>query len=424
MTAKAQHKRALKQSAAPSFWHKLLKGSKAKSPYYAEMMDVSQHYTMHEIGKPVWTTRRFDSLADEAYIKNVVAYRCISLIARSAAGVALKLSSKDEEGNVVPLHNHPLLKILNCPSPCASGREFMEAVYAYRLISGNTYILAVAPKDETKPTELHILRPDRVKVIAGRHGMPQGYQYTVDKQEVIYPVHPVTGESNVLHIKNFHPLNDWLGLSPIEAAAYSIDQHNQASQWNQALLQNGAKPSGALVVKSGSDGGTGHLTDEQFDRIKEQIDTHYSGAINAGRPLLLEGGLEWKEMSLSPKDMDFIDAKHSTARDIANAFGVPPQLLGIPGDNTYSNLVEARLALWEQTILPMLENTCNALNNWLVPRFENGLHLSYDTDEISALSPRREKVWDRIQNADFMTVNEKRRAVGLKPIDGGDELNK
>jgi HK97 family phage portal protein len=76
------------------------------------------------------------------------------------------------------------------------------------------------------------------------------------------------------------------------------------------------------------------LSEAQFGRLKSELEVTYSGSRNAGRPLLLEFGLDWKAMSLSPKDMDFLQAKHAAAREIALAFGVPPMLLGIPGDNT------------------------------------------------------------------------------------------
>jgi HK97 family phage portal protein len=120
--------------------------------------------------------------------------------------------------------------------------------------------------------------------------------------------------------------------------------------------------------------------------------------------------------------MDFIDSKHSSARDIALAFGVPPQLLGIPGDNTYGNLVEARQALWEQTILPLVDNVTNSLNSWLIPNFGGNLELTYNTDEVPALAAKREKKWKQIDEASFMTVNEKREALGLESVIGGDKI--
>ena len=365
---------------------------------------------MHTPGKPVWMGREFTRFADEGYIRNVIAHRSIAMIAEGAASVGFKLfrelgSTKRE------VKKHPLLSLVQMPNPTQAQSEFFENVYSYRLISGNAFVQAVGPKGEA-PHELHILRPDRVAVIAGKGGIPAGYRYTVGESYTDYPVDRMSGQSRILHLKTFHPLDDWYGLSPIEAAAYSIDQHNQSGAWNQALLQNGARPSGALVVKM-SDGSTGTLSEEQYYRIKQQIDEQFAGPQNAGRPILLEGGMEWREMSISPKDMDFINAKHSSARDIALAFGVPPQLLGIPGDNTYSNLAEARLALWEQTILPLVQHTCDALNNWLAPQFSGGLKLACDIDGISALSLRREALWARAQNASFLTDAEKRAMVGL-----------
>jgi len=271
----------------------------------------------------------------------------------------------------------------------------------------------VGPASEP-PQELHVLRPDRVSIIAGKNGMPQAYRYTVGQEARDYPINRLSWHSRILHIRHFHPLNDWYGLSPIEAAAYSIDQHNQAGAWNQALLQNGARPSGALVVKvEGAQGGV--LSEEQYWRIKQQIDEQFAGAANAGRPLLLEGGLDWKELSMSPKDMDFIQCKHSAARDIALAFGVPPQLLGIPGDNTYSNLQEARLALWEQTIVPLLDSSLSAMSQWFSALFGARLELKADLDGITALAMRNQAIWDRVEKAGFLSRDEKRAAVGYGP---------
>lgn len=371
----------------------------------------SYHYYLQTPGKPVWTPREFRKFADEAYIRNVIAFRSIAKIAQGAASVDWKIKGTAKGDK------HPLIRLLKRPNPCCGGAEFFETIYSYKLIGGNSYILGIGPESE-RPRELHALRPDRVSVIAGKSGMPIGYRYQVgnDNKYKDYRVDSITGRSEVLHLKFFHPLNDWYGLSPIEAAAYSIDQHNQAGSWNQALLQNGARPSGALVVKMASEGGPGTLSDEQYNRIKRQIDEEFAGPDNAGRPILLEGGLDWREMSLSPKDMDFIETKNSAARDIALAFGVPPQLLGIPGDNTYSNLVEARLALWEQTILPFLDNITDALNNWLVPQFGGNIELAYDLDSIPALAPRREAAWNRVKDAGFLSDEEKRRVLGVDNI--------
>ena len=365
-------------------------------------------------GQPVWMDRNYSQFALEAYMRNVIAHRAMSMVANAAATIKSNLVLVSARGLRREALVHPVLDLLCQPNPTQAHAAFFQALYQYQMIGGNAYVQAVGPTG-SPPVELHLLRPDRVAVIAGKNTMPAGYRYTVNGEYTDFPADRITGMSRILHLRNFHPLNDWYGLSPVEAAAYSIDQHNQAGAWNQALLQNGARPSGALVVKAESSGG-GTLSEDQYNRVKLQIDDQFSGAANAGRPILLEGGLDWKEMSLTPKDMDFIEAKNSSARDIALAFGVPPQLLGIPGDNTYANLQEARLALWEQTVVPLVCATADALNNWLLPMFGVDGELVPETDNIPALAIRNQTIWDRVQRATFLTDDEKRAAVGYPPL--------
>lgn len=367
-------------------------------------------FCIYDFANPIWTKKGYSQFSEEAYKKNVIANRCVSLIARSAASV--DWLAFDVNNNIIK--NHPVLKLLHQPNPANGGAEFFESLYSHKIISGNAYVFA-NKNSAGEIVELYLFRPDRVEIIPGIGASPKAYSYTIGDKKTIYRVDPVTSKSDVLHLRNFNPLDDWYGLSQIEAASYSIDLHNQSSAWNQALLQNGARPSGALIIK-GVDGASSYLSKEQFARLQEQLQEKFMGSVNAGRPLLLEGGLEWKDMSYSPKDMDFLEAKNSAARDIALAFGVPPQLLGIKGDNTYNNMQEARLAFWEETVIPLIDKTVDALNNWLATSFGANFKIGYDAQNISALASKHEMLWNRVQNADFMTNNEKRAAVGLPPV--------
>ena len=210
--------------------------------------------------------------------------------------------------------------------------------------------------------ELYALRPDRMKVVPGPDGWPQAYEYTVTGATVRFAQD--AAQPPILHLTLINPLDDYYGLSPLEAAAVAVDTHNAAAKWNKALLDNAARPSGALVY-AGPDGFL--LNESQFERLQAELEKQYQGTANAGRPLILEGGLDWKAMSLSPKDMDFMEAKHAAAREIALAFGVPPMLLAIPGDNTYSNYQEANRVFWRQTVLPLAGRMAAALSQWLSP---------------------------------------------------------
>ena len=220
---------------------------------------------------------------------------------------------------------------------------------------------------------MHLLRPDRLTVLPSQTSIPRGYQYEVNGMQRIIPVDPILGTAPLLHLKFFHPLHDWEGLSPLQAAQSAIAQHNAVSEHNLSLLENGGRPSGALLVKQGE--GALPLTTEQRETLREDLRAAYEGTSNAGRITLLEGDMEWKEMGLSPKDMDFLSGKYLSAREIAQAFGVPPMLVGVPGDATFANYREARFHLWEDTILPLLNTIIAELNRWLVrPRYP---HLSF-----------------------------------------------
>ena len=162
-------------------------------------------------------------------------------------------------------------------------------------------------------------------------GWPEAWDYTVGERthRFLRPDRP-GAPPPILQLALFHPLSDHYGLAPLEAAQVSLDVHNAASAWAKALIDNSARPSGALVYQP-KDGG--NLTDDQFQRLKRELEEGFQGARNAGRPLRLEGGLDWRAMGYSPKDLDFIEAKREAAREIALAFGVPPMLLGVAWGN-------------------------------------------------------------------------------------------
>jgi len=257
--------------------------------------------------------------------------------------------------------------------------------------------------------EMYQLRPDRMKIVPGSNGFPQAYVYEVNQRKVRFDIDPATLRGPVRHLKLFHPTDDWYGLSPIEAGAYAVDTHNEAGAWMQSLLQNSARPSGALTVKDDKT-----LSDDEFNRLKTELDEQYGGSRNAGRPMLLEGGLDWKAMGLSPSDMALIETKLSAARDVALALGVPPQLLGIPGDNTYSNYQEARLAFWEDTVMPLVTMIADDWNASLGE--PEGVILKPDFDQVPAIVEKKRAQWEMLDSTTSLTLNEKREAMGYEPV--------
>lgn len=364
---------------------------------------------VHRPRHPVWTPLRFDRLADEGYRLNPVVHKCVRLVSSATARLPWIVYR-----DTMPLDAHPLLSLLNQPSSGQSGLALREVLFGHLLIAGNGYLEAVA--GQSGPVkELHVLRPDRMKVVPMSKGQ-NGWLFTVAGKEHRFGPRDLRGRSPILHLKTFNPLNDWYGMPPLEAAARAVDQHNEASAWNKALLQNMGRPSGALLVK-----GDQPLTDEQFGRLKSALEEQYQSPENAGRPLLLEGGFEWQEMGLNARDLDWLRGKDMSAREIALVYQVPAQLIGIPDAQTYSNNREARLALYEDAVLPLADLFADAVTNWLAPFFGEDIRLSYDKDRIEALGPRRDRLYTRLSQADWLTQNEKRIATGFDPIAGGHD---
>jgi len=363
----------------------------------------------------------YEDLAREGYLKNAIVFRCVNEISKGASSVPFMVKSGD-----TVLENHPLIDLLERPNPLQSYSEFFASLFGYLLLSGNAYYVKVGGLSN-QPRELHLLRPDRITIKGGQGSMPSRYEYTVNgRVEQIYEVDQDSGFSDLKQTKLWNPLDDFYGCSPLSAAAVEVDQHNLSSSHNINLLNNGARPSGAVIFKPKDDAGYAiNLSESQRQQLLTDLNNRFQGSQNAGRPLLLEGDFDWKEMGLSPRDMDFINLKHMSATDIAMCFGVPSQLVGVPDAQTYANVAEARLALYEETIIPYLRKVESDLNEWLVAQFSETLEFCYDIDQIPALSERRRRVYENVVsavNAGIMTRNEAREAVGLSPIDGADQL--
>ncbi|WP_298668000.1 phage portal protein [uncultured Sphingomonas sp.] len=328
----------------------------------------------------------YEAQVRAGYCGNAIAQRAVRLIAESVGGAPL-------DGSTPELTRLMATRI--------GGERLLGVIAAQLLLHGNAFIQILRDADGAV-VELYPLRPERVAVELDAGGWPAGYAYRVGGRVTHL------SDEEVIHIRSFNPVDDHYGLGCLGAASAAVAIHNAAANWNKALLDNAARPSGALVYDPG-DGSA--MTAEQFRRLKEEMEAGFAGAGNAGRPMLLEGGLKWQALSLSPADMDFVGLKAAAAREIALAFGVPPMLLGLPGDATYANYKEANRALWRLTVLPMADAVLGALAAGLARWFPDA-RLEIDPDRVPALVEDRERLWRMVSAADFITDAEKRQMVG------------
>lgn len=381
---------------------------------------------------PFMQAETYDSSPNN-YLDNVVVHRCVNLIAQSASHVPWKVYVKNTAG-LKHMPNHPAAKILKKPNPECAGAEFFATLISNILLHGNGYVsVNVAGTGKQSPnarsidkyrgkiTGMNIINPSNIEIVF-KGSIPIAYKMNLGGSTRIFAIDRLTRQSQILQIKTYNPNNSHVGMSSLQPASKAVFLYKKTLEWNMALLKNSARPSGALIFQDGN----GFLSEEQFERLKEQFYDNFSGSSNSGKPLILEGGLRWQETNNAERLEKFLELKDSIARDIAIAFNIPPQLLGISGDNTYSNMQEARLALWEENIIPLLDHLSDAFSGWLSHWYDEDLVVDFDRDSISALTEKRENLWGKIASANFMTINEKRAMVGLGPIEGGDvfELTK
>ena len=340
--------------------------------------------------------RSYEAQVREAYLSNPVAQRAVRLVAESVAWAPVY--ALDGAGGAAA--SARALRLI--------GPGLLETVASQLLLHGNSYVQLI-PDADGVPAEAFALRPERVSVEADAGGWPAAYVYKAGEAKSRLPARDGLGRPSLVHLKAMHPLDDHYGLGCLGAAAAAVAIHNAASRWNKALLDNAARPSGALVHAPG-DGAA--LSSDQYERLKAELELQFQGADNAGRPLLLEGGLSWQALSLSPADMDFVGLKAAAAREIALALGVPPMLLGLPGDSTYANYREANRALWRLTVLPMAERILGGIGAALGAWWP-GVKLALDVDQVTALAEDRERLWAQVSGAGFLSDEEKREMLGF-----------
>lgn len=348
------------------------------------------------LGGEPWP-QSYEAQVREAYLGNPVAQRAVRLVAEGLSGASVYAVS----GEASPGSERRAGALVTA--------ALLETVASQLLLHGNAYVQLLLDA-QGDPAELFALRPERVSVEADAAGWPAAYVYKAGGAKSRLPARDGLGRPSLVHLKSIHPLDDHYGLGCLGAAAGEVAVHNAAAKWNKALLDNAARPSGALVFEPG-DGAA--LSAAQFERLRAEMEAQFAGSANAGRPMLLDGGLKWQAISLTPAEMDFAGLKAAAARDIALAFGVPPMLLGLPGDSTYANYREANRALWRLTILPLAEKILGGIGGALAAWWP-GVRLMVDLDAVTALAEDRERLWAQVSGAEFLSREEKREMLGFE----------
>ena len=381
--------------------------TKAASTYVSMMLDG--------IVRGGGIAHNYKSMAENGYMANGAVFNSTRTIAQCAGAVpwALFTGSGDDRQRVVG--THPLTDLWARPNRRMGNARFIEYIISYMQIAGEAFIttvdadggLAQSVFDRSStngPSELIFLRPDTVSFTDANNELsdiiwtsPSSKKLKIDREEV-------------LHLKWFHPTDETRGLSPIQVGSLSIEQSNLAKRWNKSLMKKAGRPSSILKSKVPP---PEDVRNKILERFREEI----GGADNAGDAIFLTGDLDWERASLTPEETSWIEGQKLSNRDISITEGVPPQLNGDTESSTYANYGEARKALYLERVIPVLLYIRDEVNVWLTPRFGEGIMLDIVKKEIEALQEERADEWNRLKQADWLTINEKRSAIGLEAND-------
>jgi HK97 family phage portal protein len=352
---------------------------------------------------------RYEINAKEGYEKNPIVYRCIRLVQEALKAMPLLAYTVDGEGKETELPaNHPLRVVLDSPNPAQTLGDLLDEIVGHTFLAGEFFLEGVTLDRTQQLVEIYALRPDRMTVVPGDDGLPLAHEFEAATGKHRFE-RVARGFSPILHVKQWNPRDHWRGLPIVAPAAAPADEYSEAVQQNRSLLNNSVMPSGALVYAPKE--GQGNLSDEQFERLKAELDEEHTGPGNHGKPLILDN-MNWQPMGMTPKDSMAVEQRNQAAREAALALGVPPLVLGLPGDNTYANYAEANSAFWRQTVWPLAMFLSDKLTRWVRPIAGANVRIAFDREASPMAEEERAARWQRVGTADCLTLDEKRGELG------------
>jgi len=359
-------------------------------------------------------SRSYRKLATEAFEKNAVASSCIDLVASSIGDLHWIIKDRRTGERI---EDADLEMLLQRPCVNMSKSEFFYTATLYRLISGNIFIRKIE-LNNGKIKELELLNPAMIDIVENGNRLPELYRYTpsnnvTNTRQIEFPVDQISGDSDVLHIKNASAMDCHWGTSPLSRCSSEIALLNAGQTHNTNLLKNGARPSAIWSFKN-------EIDKDQQDEMRDTINSRYSGPHNSGQNIL-SSEVDVKPLSVNAREMDYLETKKELTKIICATLGVPSQLISNSEASTFSNIEELKLHFYESTVMNAASTLATELNYWLAPRFDPNFEICIDEDQILALQPRRDQLAERYSLSEVLTTNEKRDRLGLPPIEEVEE---
>lgn len=343
-------------------------------------------------------------ISDSQAMRVAAVWACIRLLSTAVAMLPLALFKKDGEKNVLATE-HPVNTLISLrPNFWQSPFEFWQMVVAHLLMKGNFYAQKVTYRGEI--TDLLWLDPNYVTPEMTNSGLVYAYEAPGKPKKVFK-------QAEILHIRSLC-LDGVKGLGVLEAARNSVAAAVHMEQHGASMMNNAATPSGVLHTEL-------ELSDDAFKRIRKDFEENYMGSTNSGRPMILEGGLKWQQLSMNAEDLAFIDQRKLTRSEIAMFFGVPPHMIGDieRGTSWGSGIEQQNLGFLVHTLMPYLINIQQACLRDLLPlKDQPNFVVKFDTDLLTRADFVARQNGLQIQKRNgVISANEWRKIEGKDPID-------
>ena len=316
---------------------------------------------------PIYTEMTIWKATREGYKLSGSVYRAVRIIVQAASGIPWVVLDKD--GKIIPKHD--FAKVWSHPNPEFSGQDNMEIIVAHLKLVGNAFLQPIMVGG--RPREFWVCMPDLIQPVPSnvKGEWLKGYQVTpISGGQYMVP------PEQFIHFMQFDPGNPYWGMGDLMAAARTVDTDNEAQDTQKITMQNRGTPDGVFEAEK--------ITSEQREESERAIEERYLDKNKRRRPWIV-AGMKWQQMSLTPVEMDFMLSRLQNKRDVAAIFGIDSWFLGDNEHSSYNNILEAKKALYEEAVIPLLDDIKSTLNLKVAPFYGEDITISYDTSGVVAL---------------------------------------
>lgn len=350
------------------------------------------------------TTSSGVAVTEETSLALSAVWSAVNLLGVSVAQLPFQVFKRGESGKSID-RAHPVYSLVHeNPNDFQSKFTFFQTMMNSVLLWGNAY--AIITKDALeRPVSLDIIHPSDVEVV-----VKNMIWYKVANRTNLVP------SRNMIHILGFST-NGIVGKSPIQIARENIGLGLAAQKQGSYFFKNGSSASGVLEV-------AGKLDDNQYDRLRQMWMSRNTGVENTNKPVILEGGMVWKPITIPPDQAQFLETRQFQIADVARIFNVPPHMIGDLSAATYSNIEQQSIQFVQYSLMPWIKRIEEELTRKLFYESEKAdyfVEVNVDGLLRGDVASRGE-FYRQMWNISAITPNEIRAFENLNPMEGGDNL--